>query len=505
MAEFQLAGLLADLVHGEVDDPAKFVPLGVHVTRHGRTELRAQHARRLLRGGLFAGRHADEAAGLEAEGSGDLRRLVREELCDAAGEIALLVDLEPVGLAAGLHLDIGAELVDGLARKRARGHDDGLDGVACGKGRKVAAGDERRHVLYGQVDAQVWLIRAVGVHRVAVGNAAEGRLGCNAVLAVLGKDRREHVLEHREHVVLRGKGHLHVELIEFAGAAVAAGVLVAEARGDLEIAVEARRHEQLLELLRRLRQSVKLAGVLARRHKIVARALGAGRREDGRGDLEKAVRGHGGAQRGHHLAAQDDVLLYGGVAQVEIAVLQAQRLIGVAAAVDLKRQLVIAAAAEHLDLRGHDLNVAGGQLGVFARALAHDALDGDRGLLVERLDDLHHVLGLNDDLRRAVKITDDDEGKILSDLADVFHPADDADLLADVFEPQLVASVCAGLKHTPDSLSFYRISPPAVRRRIDRITARAKSRRRCGARSPRGWSRARRPASRPPARRCPCS
>ena len=217
------------------------------------------------------------------------------------------------------------------------------------------------------------------------------------------------------------------------------------------------------------------------------------------------MRGHGGAQRGHHLAAQDDVLLYGGVAQVEIAVLQAQRLVGVAAAVDLKRQLIVAAAAEHLDLGGHELNVAGGLLGVFARALAHDALDSNRGLLVEGLDDLHHVLGLNDDLRRAVKITDDDKGKILSDLADVFHPADDADLLADVFEPQLVASVCAGLKHTPDSLSFYRISPPAVRRRIDRIKTRAGSHRRCAARSPRGWSRARRPASRPPARRCPCS
>ena len=218
------------------------------------------------------------------------------------------------------------------------------------------------------------------------------------------------------------------------------------------------------------------------------------------------MRGHGGAQRGHHLAAQDDVLLDSRVAQVEIAVLQAQRLVGVAAAVDLERQLVIAAAAEHLDLRGHELNVAGGLLGVFARALAHDALNGDRGLLVEGLDELHHVLGLNDDLRRAVKITDDDKGKILSDLADIFHPADDADLLADVFEPQLVASVCAGLKHTPDSLSFYRISPPAVRRRwIDRITARAGSHRRCGARSPRGWSQARRPASRPPARRWPCS
>ena len=476
------------------------------MARHGRAELCAQHARRLLRGGLFAGRHADEAARLQAEGRGDLRRLVREEFGDAAGEAALLVNLEPVRLAAGLYLHVGAELVNGLARHGAVGHDDGLDRVARGKGRKLAAGDERRHVLHGEVDAQVGLIRAVGLHRITIGDAAEGRLGRNVILAVLGEDRREHVLEHGKDVVLRGEGHLHVELIEFAGAAVAAGVLVAEARGDLEIAVKARRHEQLLELLRRLRQRVELAGVLTCRHKIVARALGAGGREDGRRDLEEAVLGHGGAQRGHHLAAEDDVFLHGGVAQVEIAVLQAQRLVGVAAAVDLERQLVVAAAAERLDLRGHDLNVAGGQLGVFARALAHGALHGDGGLLVERLDDLHHVLGLNDDLGRAVKIADDDEGKILPDLADIFHPADDADLLAGVFEPQLVASVCAGLKHTPDSLSFYRISPPAVRRRwVYRVTARAKLRRRCGGRSPRGWSRAQSPASRPPARRWPCS
>ena len=45
----------------------------------------------------------------------------------------------------------------------------------------------------------------------------------------------------REHVVLRDEGHLEVELVELAGRAVGARVLVAEARRDLEIAVEARR------------------------------------------------------------------------------------------------------------------------------------------------------------------------------------------------------------------------------------------------------------------------
>ena len=54
---------------------------------------------------------------------------------------------------------------------------------------------------------------------------------------------------------------------------------------------------------------------------------------------------HGLAQRGDDVAAQDDVLLDGGIAQVKIAVFEALRLVGLAAAVDLERQGVVAAAA----------------------------------------------------------------------------------------------------------------------------------------------------------------
>ena len=303
------------------------------------------------------------------------------------------------------------------------------------------------------------------------GDAAERRFGRDVVRAVLGEDRRQHILQHGEHVVLAGEGHLHIELVELAGTAVAARVLVAEAGRDLEIAVKARRHQKLLELLRRLRQGVELAGMLARGNEIVARALRRRRREDRRGDLQKAVLGHSLPQGGHHLAAEDDVLLHSGVAQIEIAVLQAQRLVRVAASVDLERQLVVPAAAEHLDLVRHDLNVAGGLLGVLAGALAHHALDRDGRFLVQGLDDLHHVLGLDDDLRGAIEITDDDKREILPDLADIFHPADDAHALPGVFEPQLAAIVGTGLKHTPTSLSFdstsrYRYSwmtEPALR------------------------------------------
>ena len=85
-----------------------------------------------------------------------------------------------------------------------------------------------------------------------------------------------------EDIVLRHEAHLDVELIELARRAVGARILVAEARRDLEIAIEARHHDELLELLRRLRQSVELAGMDARRHQKVARAFGRGSGQDRR-------------------------------------------------------------------------------------------------------------------------------------------------------------------------------------------------------------------------------
>ena len=84
----------------------------------------------------------------------------------------------------------------------------------------------------------------------------------------------EHLFVHFKNVFLRGKRHFHVELIKLAGRAVGTGVFVAEAGGNLEVAVEAGGHEQLFELLRSLRQRIKFAGMNAARHEIVARAFG---------------------------------------------------------------------------------------------------------------------------------------------------------------------------------------------------------------------------------------
>ena len=80
-------------------------------------------------------------------------------------------------------------------------------------------------------------------------------------------------LEGVEHILLLHKRHLAVDLREL-GLTVGAEVLIAEATHDLEVAVHASHHQQLLVLLRALRQSVELARVHTAWHHEVAGAFG---------------------------------------------------------------------------------------------------------------------------------------------------------------------------------------------------------------------------------------
>ena len=96
------------------------------------------------------------------------------------------------------------------------------------------------------------------------------------------------LLDNGEDVLLAREAHFQVDLGELK-LAIGAQVFIAEAAGDLEIAVEARDHEDLLEDLRRLRQGVELAGMHAAGNQKIARALGRGLGEDGRFDLEKTL------------------------------------------------------------------------------------------------------------------------------------------------------------------------------------------------------------------------
>ena len=450
VAELQLTGLVADLVHGEVHDPAELIALLVHVTLAGRAEGLDQHAHGL--GGGGPGGHQHQGVGLQVQGLGQLLLDTGDELGDAAGQLAVFVHLEPVGLGAGLHLAVAQQLVDLLAGELAVGHGDHLHGLTP-QGLELAFGEQGGDVFAGQVDAQVGLIGAVGLHGVPIGNAAEGGGGGHVVGAEFGEDGRQHVLQHGEHVLLGGEGHLHIQLIELAGGAVAPGVLIPEAGSDLEIPIEARGHQQLLELLGSLGQGIELAGVLPGGHQIIPGALRGGGGQDGGGDLQEAVLGHGRPQGGHHLAPQDDVALHRRVPQVQITIFQTLSLVGLPAAVDLKGQAVVPAAAQDLDLLRHHFHVAGGLLGVLAGPLPDGALHADSGLLVQAVDDVHHLLVLHHHLGGAVEVPQHHKGEVLAHDPDVFHPAHDFHALTRIGQPQLPTGMGPHLHHMNRSCS----------------------------------------------------
>ena len=172
------------------------------------------------------------------------------------------------------------------------------------------------------------------------------------------------------------EGHLEVDLGEL-GLAVGAEVFVAEAAGDLEVLVEAGDHEDLLEDLRRLRERVEAARVDAAGDEVVACAFGRGARHEGGFDLEEALLDEVVADGHRDLAAQREVVLHLGAAQVEVAILEADFFVGdgVFGGGEGRRLRLV----EEEEFVGDDFDLAGGHVGVIEpRAAAADlALDGD--------------------------------------------------------------------------------------------------------------------------------
>src|SRR5262249_62021903 len=108
------------------------------------------------------------------------------------------------------------------------------------------------------------------------------------------------------------------------GLTIVAQNLVATNTHDLEVALVAGDHQQLLEDLRRLGERVELARVEPRRHEEVARAARRVLHHERRLDLEEAVLAEVVARGARDLRALDQVALLPRAAQVEVAILEAQ-------------------------------------------------------------------------------------------------------------------------------------------------------------------------------------
>ena len=128
-----------------------------------------------------------------------------------------------------------------------------------------------RHVADLHAEAQVRLVAAVAIHGLLPRQARE--IIADFASHHVAEDALEQALQVQEDILLLHKRHLHVDLRELR-LAIGAEILVAEAAGNLIILVHAANHQHLLENLRRLRQSVELAGMHAAGHEIIACAFG---------------------------------------------------------------------------------------------------------------------------------------------------------------------------------------------------------------------------------------
>ena len=128
----------------------------------------------------------------------------------------------------------------------------GSAGSICERGEGVV-GEGGAHV--GEAgQAQVGLVGAVLAHGVVVGDARERRGQGDAGG---GKGGGAELLDDGEDGFAAREAHFQIDLGELE-LAVGAQVFVAEAAGDLEVAVEAGDHEDLLEDLRRLRAARRI-------------------------------------------------------------------------------------------------------------------------------------------------------------------------------------------------------------------------------------------------------
>ena len=184
-------------------------------------------------------------------------------------------------------------------------------------------------------------VRPVGAepgHRLVVGKPLDRELERGPAGPL--EDVGDQPLVDLEHVVDVDERHLDVELGEV-GLAVGAEVLVAEAAGDLVVALEPGDHQQLLEELRRLRQRVEGAALEPAGDEEVAGALRGRAGQDRSLDVEKALGVEELAHRRGHPVAERERLAHRLAAEVEVAVAEAGVLTDLAGeALDLERRRV---------------------------------------------------------------------------------------------------------------------------------------------------------------------
>ena len=327
---------------------------------------------------------------------------------------------------------------------------DGLDGAAAfqraGEHLELGALEHVGEIHDLHAEAQVGLVAAVAVHGFAVGHARQRQLRRRQVRGP--HQAHDQAIDDLDDILGGHERHFDVDLGEF-GLAVGAQVFVAEAAGDLHVAVHAGHHQQLLVLLRGLRQRVEHAGRNAAGHEVVARAFGRALGENRRLDLHELVFVEVVPGRLDQAVAQAERLLHGGPAQVEVAEFEAQVFADAFRVAVVERERRRMGLVEHGDARRAHFDAAGGDAVVdhVGRARAHFAGDLHDELAAAGLRGVPRRLGIlriEHALRDAVAVAQVEENQAAV-VAHAVHPAAQFHFRAPVGGAQLSARMCPHL------------------------------------------------------------
>ena len=323
---------------------------------------------------------------------------------------------------------------------------DGADGAAClqgtGEHGEAAVLDHFGKITDLHAEADIGLIGAVTLHDLFVGISGNGHGKID--IHGLKEQSVDIALRHGQDVLHVHEAHFQVDLGELR-LTVCTEVLVAEATGDLHVAVKACHHGQLLVQLGRLGQSVEGAGMHAGGYQVVSGSLGSGTDEVGGLDLDKAVLIEIVTGDLCHAVTEHQILLQLTAAEIQIAVFQTDVLGGLAVVDDLKgRHLALAQDRHGVRI---DLHLAGGDLRIDAGPDSHRTANGKDELVAAggRLLKQPGIGGIvKGQLYEAGTVSQIQKQQI-SQVSLLFDPAHNADSLACVVAAQIAAVVGAAV------------------------------------------------------------
>ena len=200
-------------------------------------------------------------------------------------------------------------------------------------------------------EAQVWFITTKTAHSFVPGHLLQLRKFYTTNLL---EQMASHFLEKVDNIILINKTHFTVNLCKL-WLSVSTKVLITEALGYLEIAVEASNHQELLQSLRALWKSVELTWIHTRRNHKIAGSLWCTTNKNRCFNLHEVLCIEEVTNQDAHTMAQLQILAHSRTTQIKITILHSDIITTISIIFDSERRSLT--LREHIEFLHQDFDV----------------------------------------------------------------------------------------------------------------------------------------------------